>query len=257
MTQPLPRRKDLALFSELVKAGPSNPDRMVQLTWQARSLANQEPDNPVARVAHAAALICSGNRDKGVEELEAAYVLGRHATPAVRDMLASLLYFVGDYKRAGEVYHEIMTESGLRAIYEFRAKAVEYAVASGDWELLELLVAAKVALADLIVGLLEKNGLHETLREHQGVIHDAIGDRQCQVQLSILPDESNAAEDITVFVQHLVLADREERRELMRKIDEGLRALYASKGMNPIAYVGHLEFDILPMPVAKGGAVAA
>ncbi len=106
-------------------------------------------------------------------------------------------------------------------------------------------------------GVVGENGLHETLREHQGVIHDAIGDRQCQVQLSILPDESNAAEDITVFVQHLVLADRQERRELMRKIDEGLRALYASKGMNPIAYVGHLEFDILPMPVAKGGAVAA
>ena len=51
MTEAKQLRKDEDLFSKVVLAGPMGAEDLQKLTWQGRSLAKEQPENPVARVS--------------------------------------------------------------------------------------------------------------------------------------------------------------------------------------------------------------
>jgi tetratricopeptide (TPR) repeat protein len=259
MAGPVPLSEGDALYNSFVAVDRDDVAGMAQLLGRAQWIAKKRPSDFIVRVATAGAATYAGRRDVAVAELDAAFALRDIANPVAYQALGVLLMCIGDYERAGTVFHKLVAAYGPQNP-SATANALYYGIVAGDTELIarilgdEALVQAarycpssEASFAAL--DILAQHDFAEHLADHQAVANSVLRDKQVRVNFTVVDDGSDTC---MVTVRYYIVGDWALRSLLARQVHDRLCEMYEAKGLPSAAYVEILQQSILVMDGAAG-----
>ena len=217
------------------------------IQWRLQTVIRRQPGNVGARVALIKAFRTGGKREDAVDQ--ASFVTNSCSSLDTQEMetYVSELVGLGLYDRAKPLFARELSK-GLNS--RLSGLALLAAVASGDLPWLRQIscIDGDDNHAADYLEVVEGSGLADHFGNHQGIVSSIVGPRQCRVavDLSYDPDEPDELPGIVTYT--FIPEIRAVRRELEQEIHEALENYYATHGLAPGIYIGHLEVAITGVP---------
>jgi hypothetical protein len=257
MTAPASQTKAEQLFNQLVDADRDDVKAMTAILFRALPEAKRRPQDFILRNVTAAAHLYTGQRDKAVDDLNAAFMLRDRQPPAALNELGILLTDAGLWDRCSVVFTELLDLAGP-TLPAAAINAFDRAVITGDMTLLAR-IADDPRMKNIVdenchagrtaLNILAEHGLIDLLPRHQATVRAVIGDRIVRVGMVVNDWDGMAV------LEYKVVGDQASRARLREEINDRLAELYAGAGLNPGAYVGVFQHSLVPAP--RGGAMVA
>lgn len=253
ITNSQPMRADQALFNEVGALEFQDFQEHVRYAFRLGGEVRKDPSNPILRVALAMALIHSGRRNEGRDQLFYAQGLMDWSDVTLTAAISTLLSGIGETQAAERGLSRLAHMIGVDPA--ITANALLHALGYGDLSRLPLIAENKGLVASRSPGfvscceLLAETGLLEHLQNHQSIVQRHVAAHQCWIGITF----SSAAYDFsggTAFMEHWVTLDAAQCLEASRHIAEDLYSYYESQGSAPGRWVGIFQ----PMLMPVGGA---
>lgn len=220
MTAPTPQTLSVDLWNRLLVLGEDDRAGLDRINWQLRKLVKDRPADFDARVTLAYGLLLGGDRDGGMQQIEAARGLWWQSDSRGKYDFISTLVDIGELSLVQELFDRAVDLDFSQKNQVVHNALCTYGLISGnvEWfnrakELTGIQDEDVRAFAEEIIG----NNLVNSFRDHQKLVNSIVGPFSCTFNSFI--DIDDTGRPIASARYHTTLIGR-ERLQLYRRIAE-------------------------------------
>lgn len=228
------------LWNELVGLGRDDGAHLGRINAELERLAAEVPKDFLTRLAAAEGLRMAGNVAKGARHLEAAWGLRQKQHYADMLNLLSALVQYAAFGRAYDLYNQIrqIPEADEDAILGDIGTVL--ALRMGRADLLRRIVEVERQPSRIgrdALRILTEANLDGHYSDHQRVVESVVVRGACGFVAEIVTDETAPPK---LFLHYWTSMTARQQFDMLRRMHEALREVYAEHPAGPCAYVGRI-----------------
>jgi len=220
MTAPTPQTLSVDLWNRLLVLGEDDRAGLDRINWQLRKLVKDRPADFDARVTLAYGLLLGGDRDGGMQHIEAARGLWWKTDGRAKYDFISLLVDVGELAVAQELFESAVDRDFSQQNQIVHNSMCSYGLRSGNIEWFDRAIKLTGIQDDdgkVFVDNIVKHNLSDEFLIHQDVVNKIIAPFSCVFNSAIGVDDSGQI--IASVKYHTCLIGR-DRLRLYKQIAE-------------------------------------